>query len=183
MPGWRKRNGRLPRPAVACKLEFFRLFFLAVPAQRDDLKCNWGETRLGNVEFLRGSIRKIDDASRRKDATIVDAYHDRFVGIEVSHPHLRAEWQGGMAGRHGVHVEAFAAGGPMPIEHGAVPGSDAAKKGILRSSFSFFGRKLSRCSAQNGRAGRSGECGSGKPRIRLHCRSGESYHHCGQHNR
>jgi hypothetical protein len=51
----------------------------------------------------------------------------------VNYPHDAAKREGGVAGRHGVHVEPLTAGCTMAVEDGTVPRRNAVEFVLIRS--------------------------------------------------
>src|SRR5690606_4494819 len=68
---------------------------------------------------------KIDDAGAMEGAPVVDAHDDRFTRAGPRHPRIAGNGQGGMGGRHGVHIVGFAVGGLFAMKFPSVPGCGA----------------------------------------------------------
>jgi hypothetical protein len=91
----------------------------------EELQADWVETLADHVERLCSSEGEIDLPAWAEGAAVIDGDDDRAPVAQVGDLDAGAEGQGAMGGGHGVHVEGMAAGGEVPLEHGAVPTGEA----------------------------------------------------------
>src|SRR5579884_890205 len=109
---------------------------------------------------LGGALGKIDSAAVHVGTSIVDSHYHRTPGLEVGHPHTRAERETARSGGEVVTTIDLAAGGALSYEAGAVPGGEryvTGAGGALRSARD--GRQARQILSIMG-------CASGKPQGR-----------------
>ena len=96
-------------------------------ASREDFQINLGGSRLEHGQFFGGAVREIEHPALVKVTTVGNADYDRAVVLAVGYADNGAERQCGVAGRHGIHIECFTAGGVPPVEYATVPGGYAVE--------------------------------------------------------
>lgn len=69
-------------------------------------------------------LRHVHDAPGMVGAAVVDAHHHRVAVVEVRHPGVARQRQGGVGGGDRVAVEHLAVGGHAAVEGRAVPGGE-----------------------------------------------------------
>src|SRR5262245_20811004 len=77
----------------------------------NDVDLDLCDTPPNHPELLSGGMRDIDDASANERTAVIDPDRYGATGRDVSDPHPRAEWQGGVSGRQFAGIVFFAARG------------------------------------------------------------------------
>ena len=80
---------------------------------------------LDDAEAAGRGLRQIDHPALDVGAAVVDLDHDRAAVLEIGHLDLAAQRQLAVGCGEIVLVEALAAGGPLAVEAGAIPGRGA----------------------------------------------------------
>ena len=127
-----------------------RLLLVVGSTEGYDLYIHLGKTGLGDLQLLGGGVGEVDDAPLGEDTPIIDSHYDRFPGVEINHAHDAAKRQGGVAGRHGVHVELLTTGRAMAVEYRAVPRGNAVEFILNGSGNGLWWSLHHWCRAQDG---------------------------------
>lgn len=112
--------------------------------EREDVEANLGDAGSDDLDFLRGCVRKIDDASGDEGTAVDDADVDRFSVGEIGDAHHGSEGKGAVRGGEFLHVVNFAVGGGASVIRMSVP---ARESGFAGADGCGNGRRARCCDA------------------------------------
>lgn len=78
-----------------------------------------------NPQLGGGSVGKIYDTPAQERPPVVHPYDNAAAALLMSDPGVAGQGQGGVRGRHSVHVVGFAVGGFLAMKLTAIPGCHA----------------------------------------------------------